>query len=129
MPHNTPQTIRFVIIRNPLVPDVKHIEERVLSPGKPLSEYIGELSGVYAFSVNGRVVPQSDLCLEVPQAGDVIAIAPVPMGGGGGGGKSIVRLVAVVALTYFTMGTGAYTLGGLTGLTAGSAGMVEQVQP
>ena len=124
MPHNTPQTIRFVIIRNPLVPDVKHIEERVLSPGKPLSEYIGELSGVYAFSVNGRVVPQSDLCLEVPQAGDVIAIAPVPMGGGGGGGKSIVRLVAVVALTYFTMGTGAYTLGGLTGLTAGSAGMV-----
>ena len=124
MPHKIPQTIRFVIIRNPLVPDAKHIEERELIPGQPLSGYIGELSGRYAFSVNGRILPQDDLHLETPSAGDVIAIAPIPMGGGGGNtGKTIIRLVAVVALTYFTMGTGAYSLSGLTGLAAGSAGL------
>ncbi|MGL6459758.1 hypothetical protein ACSZNG_12255 [Aeromonas hydrophila] len=124
MPHKIPQTIRFVIIRNPLVPDAKHIEERELIPGQPLSGYIGELSGRYAFSVNGRILPQDDLHLEIPSAGDVIAIAPIPMGGGGGNtGKTIIRLVAVVALTYFTMGTGAYSLSGITGLAAGSAGL------
>ncbi|MFQ2789953.1 hypothetical protein ACK302_05420 [Aeromonas caviae] len=123
MPHKIPQTIRFVIIRNPLVPDAKHIEERELIPGQPLSGYIGELSGRYAFSVNGRILPQDDLHLEIPSAGDVIAIAPIPMGGGGNTGKTIIRLVAVVALTYFTMGTGAYSLSGLTGLAAGSAGL------
>lgn len=123
MPHKIPQTIRFVIIRNPLVPDAKHIEERELIPGQPLSGYIGELSGRYAFSVNGRILPQDDLHLEIPSAGDVIAIAPIPMGGGGSTGKTIVRLVAVVALTYFTMGTGAYSLSGMTGLAAGSAGL------
>ncbi len=125
MPHKIPQTIRFVIIRNPLVPDAKHIEERELIPGQPLSGYIGELSGRYAFSVNGRILPQDDLHLEIPSAGDVIAIAPIPMGGGGGNtGKTIIRLVAVVALTYFSMGTGAYTLSSLTGMAAGSAGLV-----
>ncbi|BCR31330.1 hypothetical protein KAM376D_25070 [Aeromonas caviae] len=125
MPHKIPQTIRFVIIRNPLVPDAKHIEERELIPGQPLSGYIGELSGRYAFSVNGRILPQDDLHLEIPSAGDVIAIAPIPMGGGGGNtGKTIIRLVAVVALTYFSMGTGAYTLAGMTGMAAGSAGLV-----
>ncbi|MFQ2434095.1 phage tail tip protein [Aeromonas caviae] len=124
MPHKIPQTIRFVIIRNPLVPDAKHIEERELIPGQPLSGYIGELSGRYAFSVNGRILPQDDLHLEIPSAGDVIAIAPIPMGGGGNTGKTIVRLVAVVALTYFSMGTGAYTLSGLTSMAAGSAGLV-----
>lgn len=121
MPHKIPQTIRFVIIRNPLVPDAKHIEERELIPGQPLSGYIGELSGRYAFSVNGRILPQDDLHLEIPSAGDVIAIAPIPMGGGGGNtGKTIVRLVAVVALTYFTMGTGAYSLAGMSGLSGGA---------
>ncbi|GJA44494.1 DUF1983 domain-containing protein [Aeromonas caviae] len=124
MPHKIPQTIRFVIIRNPLVPDAKHIEERELIPGQPLSGYIGELSGRYAFSVNGRILPQDDLHLEIPSAGDVIAIAPIPMGGGGNTGKTIIRLVAVVALTYFSMGTGAYTLSSLTGMAAGSAGLV-----
>ncbi|MFQ2465701.1 DUF1983 domain-containing protein [Aeromonas caviae] len=124
MPHKIPQTIRFVIIRNPLVPDAKHIEERELTPGQPLSGYIGELSGRYAFSVNGRILPQDDLHLEIPSAGDVIAIAPIPMGGGGNTGKTIIRLVAVVALTYFSMGTGAYTLSSLTGMAAGSAGLV-----
>ncbi|MEE1913679.1 phage tail protein [Aeromonas caviae] len=121
MPHKIPQTIRFVIIRNPLVPDAKHIEERELIPGQPLSGYIGELSGRYAFSVNGRILSQDNLHLETPSAGDVIAIAPIPMGGGGGGtGKTIVRLVAVVALTYFTMGTGAYSLAGMSGLSGGA---------
>lgn len=121
MPHKIPQTIRFVIIRNPLVPDAKHIEERELIPGQPLSGYIGELSGRYAFSVNGRILPQDDLHLETPSAGDVIAIAPIPMGGGGGNaGKTIIRLVAVVALTYFTMGTGAYSLAGMSGLSGGA---------
>ncbi|UJQ39180.1 DUF1983 domain-containing protein (plasmid) [Aeromonas caviae] len=124
MPHKIPQTIRFVIIRNPLVPDAKHIEERELTPGQPLSGYIGELSGRYAFSVNGRILPQDDLHLEIPSAGDVIAIAPIPMGGGGNTGKTIIRLVAVVALTYFSMGAGAYTLSSLTGMAAGSAGLV-----
>lgn len=118
MPLKNPQTITFVIIRNPLVPDVKQFEFREHTQGKPLSEYIGELQGRYVFSVNGRIVNQDDLHLEVPESGDVIAIAPVPMGGGGGGGKMVMRLVVVVALAVFTYGQSLpYTLPGLTGLT------------
>lgn len=125
MPHLLPQTVNFVIIRNPLVPDMKQLEARDFVPHQPLSAYIGELSGLYAFSINGRVIRQEDLALEIPKAGDVIAISPIPLGGGGGGAKTIVRLVAVVALTYFTAGIAGGSAAGLLGsgtLTAGSFG-------
>ncbi len=112
MQHSTPQIIRFVIIRNPLVPDVKQIEDRVYAPGQSLADYIGELQGRYAFSVNGRVVSQDDLAAELPNPGDVVAIAPMPAGGGGGS-KNIIRLVAIVALTVFTYGQSTWAMGSM----------------
>ena len=112
MQHSTPQIIRFVIIRNPLVPDVKQIEDRVYAPGQSLADYIGELQGRYAFSVNGRVVSQDDLAAELPNPGDVVAIAPMPAGGGGGS-KNIIRIVAIVALTVFTYGQSTWAMGSM----------------
>jgi predicted phage tail protein len=125
MPHSAAQVIRFVIIRNPLVPDVKQIEEREFTPGKPLSDYIGELRGRYAFSINGRVVDQSDLGNEVPSPNDVIAIAPMPAGGGGGSSKNIIRIVAIVALTVFTYGQSTWAMG-TWAAGAGTMGAVAQ---
>lgn len=61
--------------------------------------------------VNGRVIPEAEWDYVV-QKGDMLEYRAVPRG-------DVIRIVAVVALMYFTMGTGAYTLSGLTGIGTG----------
>lgn len=60
--------------------------------------------------------------------GDIINVVFMPMGGGGGGGKSIISLVAVIALSVVTAGWGAAAAGaiGFTGTALTIAGAVIQ---
>lgn len=70
--------------------------------------------------VNGRVIPQADWGYVV-QTGDMIEYRAVP-------GKDAIRLVAVVALTYFTMGAAGafeFSLASFTGLTGGSLAVAQ----
>lgn len=118
------KTIKFVIVRNPFVPDSRFVVERDYECGKSLHDYIGDLNEQYTIIHNGQHVEQTTLTEILPQAGDVIGIAPIPAGGGGGN-KSVMRLVAVVALAVVTAGVGSVAAGFATttlGMTAGGAG-------
>ena len=67
--------------------------------------------------VNGRVVPHTEWDYVV-QKGDMLEYRAVP-------GKDVIRILAVVALVYFTFGTGAYSLAGMSGLTGGSLAVAQ----
>lgn len=67
--------------------------------------------------VNGQVIPQADWNYVV-QRGDMLEYRAVP-------GQEVIRLVAVVALVYFTMGAGAYSLAGVTGLSGGTLAVAQ----
>lgn len=117
-------TIKFVIVRNPLVPDSRIIVERDYVEGQTLYDYIGELKGQFTIVLNGVHVEQHKLNEHKPVGGDIVGIAPVPAGGGGGG-KDIIRLVAIVALAVVTAGAAAaiYTTGwAAMGIAAGGVG-------
>ena len=47
------RNIRFIVIKNPLLPDDRLFLEREYVPGKSLHDYIGDLKGSYAISKNG----------------------------------------------------------------------------
>lgn len=55
--------------------------------------------------VNGDPVLRADWGKR-PQGGDIVAFITLPQGGGGGGSNPM-QMVAMIALTYFTMGAGA----------------------
>lgn len=71
----------------------------------PLKEY------ERVVSVNGEIVEDTDLDSRLCVDGDYIVIVPVPMGSGGS--KSVLRIVAVLAVSYFTFGAGTGTLSSL----------------
>lgn len=113
-------TVSLIYIANPLTP----AESRVTTvhqhqPDRTLAQYLGPLEGEWAVSVSGRMI-ERDQWAEVRLApNDCVVVAPILMGGGKGTGKTILRLVALVALTYFTMGAGTMSLAGMTGLSGG----------
>ncbi|EPE2648744.1 phage tail tip fiber protein [Vibrio fluvialis] len=110
------RNIRFIVIKNPLLPDDRLFLEREYVPGKSLHDYIGDLKGSYAISKNGTIVKQEELKESIAESGDVVVICPI-VHGGGNNSKNIMRLVAVVAITYLTAGYGA-TLAGSMGITS-----------
>lgn len=118
--------IKFIYIANPLTPAESRVFlERDYSQEMSLAEYLGPLEGEWAVSVSGRVVPLEERALTFLAPHDCVVVAPMIFGGGGGGdGKSILRMVAMVAVSIFApyaagaMGFAAGTLGG-TLMTAG----------
>lgn len=122
--------LNFIYIANPLTPaESRNVVVKKHSPRKSLAKYLGPLEGEWAVSVSGRLVHKSDWSKTYLSKTDCVVVAPILMGGGGGGGgKMILRMVALIALTVFTMGAGlgvamagnAMTLAGVTGLTGGA---------
>lgn len=96
-----------------------------LRPGESLADFLGRHvpgidSGAWAVSIGGCVVPRAMWGKTFPKHGQLIACRSTV-------GRSALALVAVAALSYFTLGTGA-TLGGsllgINGLAAvGSMGL------
>lgn len=97
-----------IVFPNPF--DVSDKETLTLqTDGKSLSELFTTINTAIAVAVNGEHVTQDRYSEIIPQANDIIIVATLPAGGGDGedsGGKQVLRLVAIVALTYFTMGAG-----------------------
>lgn len=123
----TKEQVMFVYVTNPLSPaDSKVIVHNEYEAGRSLGDYLGPIEGRWAVSVSGRIIAQEDWATTYLQAADCIVIAPLIEGGGGGGGggKTILRMVAIIAVTYFSAGAGAAM--GFTGATASvvSAGVM-----
>ncbi|MEO9497576.1 MAG: host specificity factor TipJ family phage tail protein [Vibrio splendidus] len=112
--------VNVTIITNTFEPTDNPICETIpFVHGRTLTGYLGNLRGEYVVALNGGIVEAKEYSLIYVQNEDHIVVSPVPQGGGGSG-KNILRLVAVVALTYFTMGAGAAWAGaiGATGAAA-----------
>lgn len=111
------EKVRFVYVQNPLQPAENRVEILADYDGmRTLADYLGPLEGEWAVSVSGRIVEQDQWALTYLHLKDCVVIAPMIYGGGGGGGKTVLRLVAIIALTVVSAGAGA-----AFGAAAGSA--------
>jgi predicted phage tail protein len=122
--------LNVITIHNPLDPRHSSRDAREFKLGQSMADLFppAVLAPEMAYTLNAKVIAQSEFALHYPQPGDFVTICPVPEGGGGGGGgKTILRMVALIAITYFTAGWGA-TLTGEWGVLGGmglSAGAVQ----
>lgn len=70
--------------------------------GQTLAQMLGpDASHSLSVAIGGRDVPSNLWAVTRPKAGQTIHVTNYPQGGNGG---KLLRLVAIVALTYFTMG-------------------------
>ena len=104
------ETINAIYINNPF--DVSDHQRHALAyaSDRPLSEYLGSFADEdHVVSVSGALIEREHYAQYIPHADDTIVVCPIPRGGGGGA-KNIMRMVALVALSYFTLGAGAPAL-------------------
>ena len=104
--------IRVVIVRNPFQPD-ENREVHLLAPDeyKTLQDCISAYEAIYAGSDGFRVTVNSYVVEDFSsavKAGDFIVMSPVV----GKGGKSVLGLIAAVALSVVSFGVGGLAAGG-----------------
>ena len=104
--------IRVVIVRNPFQPD-ENREVHLLAPDeyKTLQDCISAYEAIYAGSDGFRVTVNSYVVenfSSAVKAGDFIVMSPVV----GKGGKSVLGLIAAVALSVVSFGVGGLAAGG-----------------
>lgn len=118
--------IPVIRIVNPFDPRDFVRETLVWERTKPLADYFPHGTAEFAVSINGQPVEQDAFAVTYLDKTDNLIICPV-LQGGEGGGKSIFRLVAMIAIMYFTAGAGNAWLvgsGSLTGATGMAATMI-----
>jgi predicted phage tail protein len=117
------ETVRVQIpvirVTNPFNPREFVREELTWSPAKTLLDYFPTPSVQAVVSINGKIVKPEDYATTYLDSTDNLVVCPVPTGGGDGG-KTVLRIVAMIAVSYFTVGMGASAAAGM-GLTGGAA--------
>lgn len=108
---------RLVITPNALTLEGQANVPADLRPGESLAEFLarhvpGIASGAWAVSIGGRTVPQAMWSRTWPKHGQLIACRCTVR-------KTVLPLIAMLALTYFTMGAGAGWIAGSFGVAAG----------
>ena len=92
--------VNLVVIPNPFQPTVNVCKARIAyEESKAFSHYMGEVDRGWVASLNGEYVDREEWELVFPKKDDLIIVSAVPYGGGNG--KGILRIVAMVAATYF----------------------------
>lgn len=89
--------LHVVHIHNPLDPRDHSRETIDFEPGKSLADLFPQpvVAHPRALSVNGKMVAEDELALTYPSPGDYVTVCPIPAGDGA---KSILRIVAMIAL-------------------------------
>lgn len=108
---------RLVITPNALTLEGQANVPADLRPGESLAAFLarhvpGIASGAWAVSIGGRAVPQAMWARTYPKHGQLIACRCTVR-------KTVLPLIAMLALTYFTMGAGAGWIASSFGVTAG----------
>lgn len=109
----------IVIIQNPFDPSERKSFAAPVE-GKSIQQLMSRAGTDYVVSLNGGIIPEDSYNCTYPISGDSMVVMPIPRGGGDGA-KSVLRVAAIIALTYVSGGIAAGTIGGLT---AGSAGAI-----
>lgn len=120
--------LAVIRITNPLNPREFVHEELSWEPSRTLAGYFPTGMAESVISVNGRIIPTDQYGMTYLDRTDNLVICPVPVGGGDG--KSILRIVAMIAVVYFTAGMGegaAWAMGVGDGFTATALGSALQV--
>jgi len=118
------QTINIVIIKNPFNVRDRDIKQVPYSAVKTLAGYIAELGieDEIAVAVNGGVIRKEDWGKISLAPGTSIVICPVL--GKGSSGKSVLTIIAGIALSVVSMGVGSAAAGGAM-FGASSVGMAS----
>ena len=119
-------TVRLAICYNPFIAHdiVKHV--LLYAPGKTLADYMEGLPEEVAWGVayQGEAVDPADWATTFPEQDSLITLVRLPEGGGNGG-KTILRLVAMLAVVAFAVFVGGPMLGSAlasaTGMSAAAA--------
>lgn len=123
---NEKGTISFIYIANPLQPaETRTLVQHRYKARKLLSTYLGDLEGEWAVSVSGHLVHRSQWAKTRLNKDDVVVVAPILAGGGGS--KNILRVVALIALTFVSGGVAGGAIGSLSGGMAAAAGAAVMV--
>lgn len=118
--------VRVIFVKNPFSPSRERVVKLSEATNKPLSFYIDEFTNQLPkneayIEIDGRKVPAEylDTCNEIVKPNSFIVVMPKVAKGGG---KSLLGLVAVIALSVVSFGVGA-----AVGTTAGmwGAGMAS----
>ncbi|WP_312681071.1 host specificity factor TipJ family phage tail protein [Stenotrophomonas chelatiphaga] len=110
---------RLVVTPHPVLADGQRNQPADLRPGESLCEFLHrhviDLDAQdWVVLIGGKAVPRSAWPYVYPKHGQLIEAR-------GAVGRSAIALVAMVALTYFTMGAGAGWIAGTFGVAAGGA--------
>lgn len=91
--------VRIPVIRivNPFDPRDRIEESLEWAPAKPLSAYFPHGTAEFVVSINGRIIEREDFEATYLDRTDNLVICPVPQGGDDG--KSILRMVAMIAIS------------------------------
>lgn len=115
----TADTGRLIVTPHPALADGQRNQPADLRPGESLCEFLHrhviDLDAQdWVVLIGGKAVPRTVWPYVYPKHGQVIEAR-------GAVGRSAIALVAMVALTYFTMGAGAGWIAGTFGVAAGGA--------
>lgn len=93
-------SINVVVVYNPFDLSQRATHRLDWIEGRTLADYLSDLpDGIeWAVTVNADVIEPDRWAGVRPAVDDWIVLMPVPEGGGGGGGKSVVRMVAMLAI-------------------------------
>jgi predicted phage tail protein len=122
---DTNHNVTVSFIRNPFDPLVSR-ELRAFEPGRVPLEYLREFLPFapedfqYVLSINGQILDETGKSARIIEPGDSLVICPVPKGGGGDG-KSVIGMVAMLAVVVAAAWVSAGALAPLLG-TAFEAG-------
>lgn len=112
----TNNTVQLVEILNPLNSRERVVTQHSWRLGLTVADLVPAVEGVeFAVSRNGGIVPMDELRSTAVAPGDFVVYAPVPAGGEGG--KSILRIVALIAVAYFAP----YLVSNVVGVTGAAA--------
>jgi predicted phage tail protein len=111
--------IPVIRITNPFNPREFVKEELTWKASKPLLDYFPAPSVQVVVSINGKIVPTEQYALTYLDKTDNLVVCPVPTGGGDS--KSVLSMVAMIAVVAFApMAAGALT--GTMGVSLGAFG-------
>lgn len=125
-------SVNLAIVYNPLDLSSRENAQLVWQEGRTLAQYLDGLPEdddlEWIITTNSRIIEKDQWSAITLSPDDYLIITPVPHGGGGGGGggggKSVMKMVALVAIAVVAAVVAGPLVAAMAGVTVGEAGTV-----